>query len=357
MNDQRVTLRDIATDLQLHHSTVSRALKNDRRIPESTRGRVLEAARRLGYRPDPMLSALMAYRVKSARKGKYEGTLGWITNYPTRDGWHVYEKVPIFKSAKRRAAELGYKIEVFWLHEPGITARRLTQILVSRNIQGLLFIAQPRSRSHLKLDWNKFSAVTIGPTLASPILRLVDNDHFRSMATLMRQIKRLGYRRPGFVCESRVNDSTDRKWEAAFRVYQSLPVNKQVPLFMHQPWTIKEFKRWYMTHRPDVVVAQLGITLSWLHELGLDVPGDVGFVIAAKHGGPPHCSGIDENSELMAEAAISVLAEMIVRGERGISTTRTSFLVDGKWCEGSTLRHQHVDKRAWPTSDKKGGNN
>jgi LacI family transcriptional regulator len=348
MNERRITLRDIAIKLQMHHSTVSRALKNDRRIPETTRQRVLEAVRILGYQPDPMLSALMAYRSQSLKKLRYEGTLGWITNYPTRDGWHEYEKVGFFTGAKRRAAELGYKIEVFWLHEPGMTARRITDILLARNIQGLLFIPQPRSRAHLRLDWDKFSAVTLGPTLASPSLRLVDNDHFRSMTILMRQLKRMGYRRPGLACNSRVNNSIDRTWEAAYRVYQTLPIEKQLPLFMHQPWTLREFKRWYKACSPDVIVSQSGVVLSWLRELGADVPGDVGFAMTAKHAGPPHCSGIDENSELVGQAAISLLAEMINRGERGISTTRTSFLVDGKWVDGTTLRRQYpsgVDKR------------
>jgi LacI family transcriptional regulator len=280
----------------------------------------------------------MAYRSQNMKKGQYEGTLGWITNYPTRDGWHEFEKVGFFIGAKRRAADLGYKIEVFWLHEPGMTSRRITEILIARNIQGLLFIPQPRSRAHLRLDWDKFSAVTLGPTLSSPPLRLVDNDHFRSMTILMRQIKRLGYRRPGFVCNSRVNNSVDRTWEASFRVYQSLPLDKQIPSFIQQPWTLKEFKRWYKTYLPDVIVSQDAIILSWLRELGLDVPADVGFAIPAKHGGPDYCSGIDENSELVGEAAINVLADMINRGERGVSPTRTSFLVDGKWVEGSTLR-------------------
>jgi len=110
----------------------------------------LETVKIMGYRPDPMLSSLMAYRSQNMKKGQYEGTLGWITNYPTRDGWHEYEKVGIFVGAKRRATELGYKMEVFWLREPGMTSRRITEILIARNIQGLLFIPQPRSRAHLR---------------------------------------------------------------------------------------------------------------------------------------------------------------------------------------------------------------
>ncbi len=55
-----VTLRDVARHLNLSHATVSMVL-NDRRdvtIPESTRTRVLEAAKELGYQPNLSARAL-----------------------------------------------------------------------------------------------------------------------------------------------------------------------------------------------------------------------------------------------------------------------------------------------------------
>ncbi len=147
MATPRVTLRSIAGVLNLHHSTVSRALKNDRRIPPETRERVLKATRELGYQPDPMLSALMTYRKSRATRERYRATLGWITNYPTKDGWREYEKNAYFRGATRRAHELGYMLEEFWLAEPGLTQKRAIQILEARNIHGL-FLSRLRDRAH-----------------------------------------------------------------------------------------------------------------------------------------------------------------------------------------------------------------
>jgi LacI family transcriptional regulator len=52
-----ITIKDIAADLKMDHSTVSRALNNRSIISEDTKARVREAAQRLGYVPN--LSARM----------------------------------------------------------------------------------------------------------------------------------------------------------------------------------------------------------------------------------------------------------------------------------------------------------
>jgi DNA-binding LacI/PurR family transcriptional regulator len=61
-----VTLRDIAKHLNLSHATVSFVLneRHDVAIPESTRQRVFEAARELGYRPNRAARALVMGRTQ-----------------------------------------------------------------------------------------------------------------------------------------------------------------------------------------------------------------------------------------------------------------------------------------------------
>jgi LacI family transcriptional regulator len=60
--DRRPTHQDIATIACVSQVTVSLALRSHPRIPESTRKRIEAIARQIGYRPDPMLSSLVAYR-------------------------------------------------------------------------------------------------------------------------------------------------------------------------------------------------------------------------------------------------------------------------------------------------------
>lgn len=51
---KRITIKDIAQYLTISISTVSRALNDDKNIRQETKEQVLEAARKLGYKPNPV---------------------------------------------------------------------------------------------------------------------------------------------------------------------------------------------------------------------------------------------------------------------------------------------------------------
>ena len=50
---KRITIKDLAKYLLLSTSTVSRALLNDKNIHPDTKQKVLDAAEKLGYKPNP----------------------------------------------------------------------------------------------------------------------------------------------------------------------------------------------------------------------------------------------------------------------------------------------------------------
>ena len=52
-------MQDVADAAQVHRTTVSLALRRDPRIPTATRERVERHAAKLGYRANPLVSALM----------------------------------------------------------------------------------------------------------------------------------------------------------------------------------------------------------------------------------------------------------------------------------------------------------
>jgi len=348
ISEQRIALRDVALAVGVHHTTVSRALKGDFRISEPVRIKIKEAAARLGYTPDPMLSALMVYRSRKQNK-RFQGTLAWLTNYPTRDGWREFQNIDYFAGASRRASELGYSLDEIWMREfsPG----RLTQILLSRNVRGILLPTQPRARARLALDWDKFPAVRYGTTIFWPPLRIADSDHFRGMSLLMRQLKKHGYVSPGLVCSRVTHESIDRNWVAAFLTFQSPREHRQIPPLMENALTFPTFKRWFLEHQPDVVIATDETIAAWIGQLGRDVPGDVGFALAARHDKSSLCAGLDECSELVGETGVEVLVDMINRGERGLPASPTSTLVPGTWVEGETIRRVHLAPK--PTAPQK----
>src|ERR1043166_7237444 len=170
MTPTRPTLQTIAIAAKVSRMTVSRALRNDPVIPSRTRKRIQRIARRIGYQPDPLVSTLMSH-LRSRRAGKQVSTIAHVSMTSTRGdwrNWHPYRQV--IEGATQRGNELGYTLEEFWLKEPGMTARRMNDVLKTRGIRGLLVGPVPRQIGHVSLDWSRFAAVVLGYSVWQPSL-------------------------------------------------------------------------------------------------------------------------------------------------------------------------------------------
>lgn len=77
-------MSDIAGQLGVSSSTVSRALRQDPRISASMRTRVRELTESIGYRPNPLVSALMATRRRRGGNGEVD-IIALVTHYGIAD--------------------------------------------------------------------------------------------------------------------------------------------------------------------------------------------------------------------------------------------------------------------------------
>ncbi len=226
----RPSIRDVARRAGVSHTAASMALRHDTRIPQRTRNRVEKAAAKLGYSKHALVSSLMA-QLRNIRVRKDIQTIGFITSWPTREGWKTSPHHRLFfAGVEERAREQGYKVEIFWLREPGMTSRRMSQILYTRGIRGLILQALPKSHGHLSLDWKHFAAVAKGLTIARPVLHRVISSHFEDMRLVVHNLKKHGYRRPGLVLDRELDARVDHAWLAAYLLYQnSLPARNRIP--------------------------------------------------------------------------------------------------------------------------------
>jgi LacI family transcriptional regulator len=343
MPDRRITIRDVAREAGVHFTTVARALRDHPRLSAATRKRIKAIAIRLGYRPDPMMSALTAYRTRM-KPPVYHGNIAWIINHTGRREWITHEIYTLyFEGAARRAEELGYKLEEFWLHDEGMTPERATKILVARNIRGLLLCPQPRVGTVVQLDWRQFSAVTLGYSLGSPALHRVATHTSDAMAFTIEQVRARGYRRPGLVLSSSSDGRIFNLWSGMFLTHQRRwPPGERVPVFLPETVTEKTFARWFEKYRPDVIVSQDLRIPGWLAARGCRIPADVGFVTPSLVSHPRDLSGYDENSRPIGAAAMDLLAGMLQRNETGLPGIPYYLLVKGRWHEGRTLRKRSI---------------
>jgi LacI family transcriptional regulator len=348
----RVTLRDVAAKAGVHHTTVSRALKNDPRISAETLAKIRTLAEQMGYMPDPMLSSLNAYR-HASRPSPYHGTIAWITNFSTRDGWRkssCYELY--FQGASEQLIRHGYRLEEFWLREQDLSARRASQVLLHRGIRGLLICPLAVSRGHLSLQWEKFSAVSFGYSLVRPKLHLFSAPHYRAIITCMRELRAMGYRRIGMVTSHEMDQRMDRMWTAAFHAElptvagsHSIPVHLYSDLLHRSSAALRKeqlelFLKWYRTHKPEAIITPSSPVLQWLTAAGYRMPQDVALVSATLQEGEPLLSGIVESSREIGRAAADFLVSMLQRGEYGIPLTPQRVLLEGHWLVGKTSGKQ-----------------
>jgi LacI family transcriptional regulator len=336
----KATLQDVAKQAGVHRTTVSLALRDHPRIPPETRDRVKAISARLGYRINPLVAALMQSR-RLGRDVKHV-TLAYVTNYPTRYGWKPvhHDRPDFFPGAVSRARELGYKLEDFWLAEPGMTPARFCDILAARNIHGLIIGRLPPGQSSLALDWKRFSCVSLGMTLRSPVLHHVTENHFDTVWQGMQQCLDRGYRRVGFVF-SEANDSphVGDRWLGAFlRQQLAFPAKHRVAPCPQIPADAEVFARWFKRQRPDALIAtHARPVLGWLKQMGVRVPRDVGIIDLEDH--PQQDSaGVHYDPTNVGALAVEMLVGLLHRNETGVpDTNQHEVLLTGEWREGRTL--------------------
>lgn len=199
----------------------------------------------------------------------------------------------------------------------------------------------PVALGHMRLDWENFSAITLGYSLARPQLHRAVNHQFRSMPLAMRQLRKLGYHRVGLALRASIDERVDHQWVGSFLVEQrrSKPAD-QVPLFVVQDkdWREEKLGRWLHEHRPDVIISQHEEILQWLEALRVRVAEEIGFIHLNCPDKSGRFAGIYQNGPAVGAVAVDFLVGMTQRNERGIPKLPHSILVEGTWQEGATLK-------------------
>ncbi len=338
--ERRPNLREIAAKAGVSHTTVSLALRGDRRLLPATRRRVEKIARQLGYRRDAALGALMA-KLRTMRTRPAQAALGFITAWPTRHGWSEAANHRRFHAgAASRARELGYALDDFWLAEPGMTAGRMTRILLARGIRGLVLQSLPHPRGRIALGWRHFAAVTKGVTIARPALHRVISAHYDDVRLVAAELARRGYRRPGLVLGTELNDRVDCAWLAGLHVHQrALPRGDRVPpLILGARQGERVFAHWFARHRPDAVLFSDQPVPRWVAALGRRVPAEVGLVHLDWSPELAPLAGLDSDPEAIGRAAIDLLVGQLHAQEYGVPRHEKIITIKGQWRDGTTVR-------------------
>ncbi|WP_404424195.1 LacI family DNA-binding transcriptional regulator [Nibricoccus sp. IMCC34717] len=354
MNERRVTLSVIAKAAGVHVTTVSLALRNHPRLPVATRERLQALAKKLGYRPDPLLRALVAYRGRTASR-RSPSTLAYVTNWDTAYGWKKVTAHPQFyEGARKKAEELGYKLVHFWMREPGLTHSRLSGILEARGIHGVVLASHQREADNpVTFNWDNFSAIKVDYLPHKPELHIVTNDQCGIIRLAVQQVLAAGYKRIGFIMHRGWNHATDRLWAAGFLCEQQvLPENDRVPMLLFpEAEPISEWmneskaslsispgvlKEWIQRHQPEVIISKGSFVLPALEALNVKVPRDVAFVDVFLESFDGKTAGVRQNHETVGSLAVEFIAGQLHHNICGIPAIPTTTFVEGTWFAGAS---------------------
>lgn len=334
-----VTMSDVGAACGVSKMAVSLALRNHPSISNATSERIRSTARSLGYKPNPLVAALM-----SELRGKHppltSPTLAYITTHERREDW---EASPTFRKfyhgARERAGMLGYKLEEFNLSQPGMSPRRMSEILWTRNIRGVILAPARSVMQTLGLDWSKFASVALGFTVVDPHIHRVANHHIRTMKLVLDELFSCGYRRLG-VClrpwdDARVNYS----WLAGLDTFRRQNREcKVVPELIFQGEPRTDFLRWFRKHRPDAI-ATLDVEVpEWLAEIGCRVPEEVGVGNLSVHPEAVEFSGAVQNCKVIGATAVDVVTEEMNRNHLGMPSYPKIVYIESIWKAGNTTR-------------------
>jgi DNA-binding LacI/PurR family transcriptional regulator len=343
---QPVTMAQIAGKLRVDQSTVSLALRNSPRLSAATRDRIQKAAAALGYKPNPFVSALMRTR-RSRAKSAGDPVVAWVSNWEKEDSWM---QVPAFKAmyqgAEDRLRENGFRLEHFWLDQKSIGAARLSSILWNRGITGLILAPVPNDRPDANMDWEKFSAVTIGRSIHSPDLDRVDSAHYDAITVALKRCRVLGYKRIGLAIDEVMLARFDQRFLASYLVNcPRLKSGKHLEIFRATVETkagVKAFQAWFRRERPQVIITlskhTAEIHRAALKDVKIKVPEDVGLVILSCHVADDSYSGIYQFPELIGAQTADMLVRKMLQNECGIPKHPLTFTINGIWNQGTTTR-------------------
>lgn len=369
------TMQMIAERAGVSVMTVSLALRNHSRVSIETRERIRMLAKKMGYRPNPLVSALMARR-GAGRAMRDASVLAFIITHP--EPW-VYEGRntwlgEIHLGALERAEALGFRMGRFLLDGEKMTSSRLRNILRARGIRGVVLAPLSEPIRPLAFDWAPFSCAAIGYSYRESELHRAAQDQFGIIRQAVRRLSSLGYERIGLAIRNEDDQRVSGKWTGGFLSFHPyLPVNRRIPVFLwhfssadretdHPVWEgprepSPEFRKWMERWRPDAILFLQPIVLLWVRTLGLRVPEDVGLASlelsqerdlgnlfgSTREGDLTRrkraaFSGIDQNHPAVGAAAVELVVEQLYANVRGAPTRAKTVLIDGLWVDGCTTR-------------------
>lgn len=271
------TMRDIAAVAGVSQSTVSRVLSGRPSaipIAKGTRDRVVAAAEKVGYRPNPHARGL---------RGAATMLLGVVVRDITDP---LYSG--ILEALAQAARAYGYNVVLGTVHGEADEAVALTAVLETRHCDAIILLGEMRDQPRLMAELEKTQVPTVAAWAGSRRVGMpvVGVDNRAGVTEAVEYLIGLGHRRVGMIAGRRFVDFVERRtaWLEAMAAHE-LP-----PPATYCRWSINDpasagaamLELMSLPDPPTAVIASTDImAIGALHAAevkGLRVPEDVSVV-------------------------------------------------------------------------------
>ena len=268
--NSRITIQDIADDLGISKTTVSRAISGKGRISQETREKVLEYIAEYDYHPSPLAKGL-------ANQKTYN--IAWVM--PGNSSW---TDLPFFQSCMTGIVEVAssedYDVIITVVYEKDISA--LQRIIQNRKVDGVVLGRTLIDDDNVRfLTQSQIPFVVIGSTDEPGVVQ-IDNDHVSACKEITDILIMKGARRLMLIggAESHiVNRDRKKGYEAAIKEMAHLDISSRIAMNANDVPTVNRLVEEALRDKVECIICTddriCTQVLEKLHHDGIEVPGQI----------------------------------------------------------------------------------
>jgi LacI family transcriptional regulator len=299
-----MTIRDVARESGYSASTVSIVLNNaplSRYIPADTKLRIETAARRLGYRPNPLARSLRSHRSNVVGVMVFDITDPYCT--------------PILRGIENSLYQGNYLSLLADAHNEPRRFERYLEMLLDRRVEGLIVIANwlvMDIKLLADLTRKQVPTVIVGREIDIDTVSTVSVDNEAGASAALDHLHNLGHRDIAFIRGPKTLASSGQRWKGIRSFAQSAKITLDQKRIAELPESLDPNSSFEAGANLTAELLRRGSSFTAL--MAFDDMTALGALRALKKGGvrvPEECSviGFDD----VAQAALAVPSLSTVR--------------------------------------------
>jgi len=187
----KITIKDVAIEAKVTPSTVSRVINNKDKISNETKMRVLEAIKKLNYRPNAIARSLA---------NKRRQILGVVMPNEAKDFFSHHFFLEAMKGMSNYAQKKNYYITYAFSKDEFSEEKYVKELCESSLVDGIFLLrAKENDKTIEFLKSKHFPFVVIGRPEQTDDSLWVDNDNFKASYDLIEKIIKKGIKKIAFI--------------------------------------------------------------------------------------------------------------------------------------------------------------